>query len=1032
VIYSFVQRFQKDLGLSAFSPHELCAALISTGPPILLAELVLAFLRLLFDGGLSSLETCPPPIGSSAAPLTLQQMPSSAQLLTRTNWQEVLRCVCWMVPELHESEACKRALMRLEESEASEVEAIHWVSLLSSLADVCLDTKRMQRLIKERHDVLLESQKEYREAQLAAQRDMNAELSAKLLELKNASVNGTASSNGNGSTNSNANANANGDASTNGNGANGNGVAQQPVSYFLAAVAPAVCASASNGAENGDDGDAEANETSEGGERKRKRTEATDKLIAAIETRDLTALKAAIEMAEKHGHQGEFSDGRLWCTDELRAARTMLTQEQQRQVRTANAAELESKMMKITRAHLAKVSAFNIREDVIGTDSLGRRYRKLGDDASRLWVEDSAGGGVSVGACGWGFHASSACVERLCGALREFHPHESELKRKLSQLLPSISSAMGGGALESSVDDEDVDMDPADMKMEQLREMLKRRGQRVTGRRAELEKRLQRTLEREVNTPSVAENRTSNSETPDTVTPGSQQKSKEEEEEEWRFEGHRFIGERVVRCFDVPALGVIQKWLPASGEDPELFHVLHDDGDEEDLEMVEATEAMMIYRTHPAALAYEKKKAETAAAAAIESARKSAWEWRTHGHELIGQMVALGKAERTISEQTDGAQKTSNGDAKGGEVKQIGHVTCWMPAGGKDRQVDVFRVVLLNGQCEELYESAVRKGVDAFKAIEQPREAVLMQLKQPQYENKLSRKTERVSSSHFGISAIVEDLVEFEGRVSAALEASSRDKGRLKDRCKSARKLYDVSWCLKQLESHLHALQKAPDVPERKPWRHEGSSYIGKQTRRFFPQGGGFVHSNGVLTGWLPAEGEEPALWHMQHEDGDEEDLEEFEVVWAIESFVESRTEPVEEEAAAAVKAAKEAEAEAAKEAAKEAKRAAREDGEDSDDSGDGRGKGDANAKAHEAHGDSERLWLSSECRERWQAALQEAKTSAAISLSLTALKVHSGRFAPLLRKCPKSSKRQLEEPSALADSWYHEGAFCSKRARTR
>lgn len=84
-------------------------------------------------------------------------------------------------------------------------------------------------------------------------------------------------------------------------------------------------------------------------------------------------------------------------------------------------------------------------------------------------------------------------------------------------------------------------------------------------------------------------NRTSNSETPDTVTPGSQQKSKEEEEEEWRFEGHRFIGEVRLASISVPALGVIQKWLPASGEDPELFHVLHDDGDEEDLEMVEAT-----------------------------------------------------------------------------------------------------------------------------------------------------------------------------------------------------------------------------------------------------------------------------------------------------------------------------------------------------------------------------------------------------------------------------------------------------------
>ena len=31
--------------------------------------------------------------------------------------------------------------------------------------------------------------------------------------------------------------------------------------------------------------------------------------------------------------------------------------------------------------------------------------------------------------------------------------------------------------------------------------------------------------------------------------------------------------------------------------------------------------------------------------------------------------------------------------------------------------------------------------------------------------------------------------------------------------------------------------------------------------------------------GWLPEEGEDEALWHVEHDDGDEEDLEECEVL---------------------------------------------------------------------------------------------------------------------------------------------------------
>jgi hypothetical protein len=36
--------------------------------------------------------------------------------------------------------------------------------------------------------------------------------------------------------------------------------------------------------------------------------------------------------------------------------------------------------------------------------------------------------------------------------------------------------------------------------------------------------------------------------------------------------------------------------------------------------------------------------------------------------------------------------------------------------------------------------------------------------------------------------------------------------------------------------------------------------------------------SDGYISGWLPADGDDVALWHMVHDDGDEEDLEEAEV----------------------------------------------------------------------------------------------------------------------------------------------------------
>ena len=74
---------------------------------------------------------------------------------------------------------------------------------------------------------------------------------------------------------------------------------------------------------------------------------------------------------------------------------------------------------------------------------------------------------------------------------------------------------------------------------------------------------------------------------------------------------------------------------------------------------------------------------------------------------------------------------------------------------------------------------------------------------------------------------------------------------------------------------------KAPPAPpctvvnEEEGWLDSGHEWIGASVRRFFAGG---VVSDGEVVRWLPAEGDDAALWHMVHEDGDEEDLEEDEV----------------------------------------------------------------------------------------------------------------------------------------------------------
>merc|ERR1711934_592152 len=100
--------------------------------------------------------------------------------------------------------------------------------------------------------------------------------------------------------------------------------------------------------------------------------------------------------------------------------------------------------------------------------------------------------------------------------------------------------------------------------------------------------------------------------------------------------------------------------------------------------------------------------------------------------------------------------------------------------------------------------------------------------------------------------------------------------------------LTDIKPALRELEDTVHALQEEADVLREEKFRDSGHPWVGKSARRFFNG----RSSDGVISKWLPARDDEPPLWHMEHRDGDAEDLEEAEAALAIKYFETGATEP--------------------------------------------------------------------------------------------------------------------------------------------
>ncbi|CAN0223109.1 unnamed protein product, partial [Ectocarpus sp. 4 AP-2014] len=86
---------------------------------------------------------------------------------------------------------------------------------------------------------------------------------------------------------------------------------------------------------------------------------------------------------------------------------------------------------------------------------------------------------------------------------------------------------------------------------------------------------------------------------------------------------------------------------------------------------------------------------------------------------------------------------------------------------------------------------------------------------------------------------------------------------------------FDISDLERNAKDRSMSMSDAAQSGGSMTWREEGSKYLGKRVKRVF----GRRVAGATVTKWIPKESNQGlALWHLRHDDGDEEDLEEFEV----------------------------------------------------------------------------------------------------------------------------------------------------------
>lgn len=194
----------------------------------------------------------------------------------------------------------------------------------------------------------------------------------------------------------------------------------------------------------------------------------------------------------------------------------------------------------------------------------------------------------------------------------------------------------------------------------------------------------------------------------------------------------------------------------------------------------------------------------------------------------------------------------------------------------------------------------------------------------------------------------------------------------------------------------------------------------------------GYGASDGRITGWLPADADDPPLWHMIHGNHeDEEDLDEREALFAIQNYEKDRCAPTQEELDYLAEWQARADADASVDAAAES--AVHAEGPP-DYTETERGLSRASSPMPLMHPTAarpsrHRLWQSREARERFRSALRHAHCAALVSLAARSFRQHCAAFGILGWRPPRGKG---EEDTQLAlSAWVHADAFKGEKGKT-
>jgi hypothetical protein len=979
-VWLFARAFHKRLGLHPFQAHQLSAAVERGAESPLLVELSMALLRALLEQGdaLRGKHQLPPPMSAALGTkveLPLQQLPPP-ELVTPTTWGEVLRAVGHLLVGFASNPDGEGA--PAEEAAAQERARLQALAQLGTTPFAELPAHAQLTLLQALSDALLRTDEFTSELRDRFEQRAEAEANvAKTFKERQQRVHAEAL------------AQAAADATAATAGAAG-GAAEAAAISMLAMAAPFKLGEVGEAAEV-----VEA-------KARRAREAATEALLRAIEHRDAEALETAIESAAEAHHQGTLDDGRRWVTEELKTARALLIEEKARLRRQV---PLDALALEQLQAHLQCAADHPTRETPLGKDSSGRTYWIFCHEPKTLWVADPVATTHDADSQALA-ETHAKCKAMLAQADRRAYVEKRAAAWAAKQAQAVERSEARGAAKaasSASFPGGDVTMAPV------LRK--KRMAAAASAREA-------RQLVCELDDDDDDDDDKDEDEDEDEEADATDDGSGWSAPCEWRWARYERVAhvERLMLTLDGRSIaGSI-----AAKDEAALKKALAERLPDMRRREAEADEQDAAY--DPEQLR------------AFDPER-----WRLHGHYLLGLRVA------TLHEG----------------VLSVGRLTRWLPATDEDELF--LRCTHDDNDGEDMSEAEALEAIRRLRRTDKVAVDEARLAGDNAYENTATKRALRWRPEH-GVSlmGLRSEILDLEDGVRAMMRHAGAPwaKNYGERQCwllslKRATSMDELAPLLITFEAALHELgNPEKEVSERPPWRSSGDARLGKQLRRFFPvdeeddeaekdlegsaEPSTWHVSDGKIVSWLPADGDDPALWHMIHHDGDEEDLEEYEVAFALAAAEEGLREPSEAERTRMHE-------ERRKVLDEEARAKADADGDDDDEEdekgatapGDedeemeegeegeeGEGTG-ASTAAATATASSETLWLSKEARARWLGAVGASPSPQTLALCLAALKAHCQLFAPLQERKPTGSRRA--ELMAAVRCFYHAGAFGAK-----